>query len=102
MNWNLIIYGIIGGAIISVAILIEIGKSPKNKRVNLRDPLVLLPLFFWPLVGGFLVHLYTTTNRTFGPITATYIGLSASSIVTQGFRVGQKILSGPIDTEENQ
>ncbi|HBN8672856.1 TPA: hypothetical protein L3743_006038 [Pseudomonas aeruginosa] len=74
---TVVVYGAVGGFMVIVLNLLEVASIPKLERPDFKDWLYWLPYLFWPLTGGFLVHLYVESKMTVMPLVAFNLGLSA-------------------------
>lgn len=91
-----------GGLTYNVVPLLELWKTPKNSRPDLKDILYWLPYLVWPIVAGFLLYLYESPTITFSKIIAFHIGLSAPLAIRKMIDVLPVIPSKVILTDKNQ
>ncbi|MHC4624430.1 MAG: hypothetical protein ACYS4W_11075 [Planctomycetota bacterium] len=77
----LIIYGVVGGLVLRILELLELPNVPEEDRPNFRDWIYWLPFVFWPIIGGFLVHLYLADGCDLTPRLAFHIGLASPLVI---------------------
>jgi hypothetical protein len=76
---ELVFYGVAGGIVVDLLYLLELRNVPEEQRPPIGDWLYWLPYVVWPILGGFLAHLFLTECCP-APV-AFQIGLSAPLIL---------------------
>ena len=76
-----IVMAFLGGLTTDILQLIEVSKTPRNRRPNFKDKLYWFPYIAWPLLGALLAFVYLTSDITLRPILAFQVGLSAPMII---------------------
>lgn len=77
----LVFYEGVGGFIVNVLNLLELPNVPKERWPDLKSPFYWMAFIVWPILGGFLVHLYLASGCVFNPLLSFHIGLSAPLII---------------------
>ena len=73
----MILYGCFGGLTVNILSLMELGNIPIENKPDFRSCFYWFTFIVWPIMGGFLVHLYLASGCTLSCILAFHIGLSA-------------------------
>ena len=74
-------FAVFGAFAIKLLELAELHKKPKVERPDLKDWLYWLPFVILPFLGGFLAHMYISSQTILNPILAVNVGVSAPLIL---------------------
>ena len=96
---SLVVLGAFGGFTLNMLNLAELGKLPKERRPDFKDPLYWLLFFFWPVLGGVLTYAYEAAGRNLNEILAINVGASGPFII-RGFATANPLGRPSIDPGE--